>query len=213
MKKRSLPPPIRGRKAEARLNDGRILEAARRVFLANPKAPISAVASEAGVGVSALYLRYRSKEELLRRLCSDGLKLYIAEAEAALADDQDPWTAYAGFMQRIVDADTHSLVLKLSGKFKPGKALFQEAAKAQELNVRLFERTKAAGVIRADVGVVDIALLFEQLAAVQIGDPRRTVQLRRRYLALILDALRAPAAKTLPGPPPVWPEVNNRWDT
>jgi AcrR family transcriptional regulator len=182
------------------------------VLLANPDAPISAVAAEAGVGISALYLRYRSKDELLRRLCWDGLQRYIAETEAALADGGDVWMAYSGFMRRIVEADTHSLVLRLAGTFKPSKELYREAAKSQELTVKLFERVKAAKAIRSDVEVVDIALLFEQLAAVQVGDPRRTAQLRQRYLALIFEALRTPSTQTLPGPPPGWQDINSRWD-
>jgi len=201
-----------GRKAQAKRNDERILHAARKVFLANPDAPISAVAREAGVGISALYLRYRNKDELLRRLCSDGLQRYIAETEAALADRGDVWIAYSGFMRRIVEADTHSLVRRLAGTFRPSKELYREAARSQELTIKLFERVKAAGAIRSDIEVVDIALIFEQLAAVQIGSPRRTAQLRQRYLALILDALRAPNNKPLPGPPPAWKDLNSRWD-
>jgi AcrR family transcriptional regulator len=201
-----------GRSAQAKRNDTRILDAARKVFLANPESSVSAVAADAGVGISAIYLRYRNKDELLRRLCFDGLQLYIAEAEAALIDNRDPWIAYSGFMRRIVAADTHSLVLRLAGKFKPNKKLYREAAKAQDLNIRLFDRAKAAGVIRSDVEVVDIALLFEQLASVQIGDLRRTAELRQRYLTLILVALHAPPTTPLPGRPPDWQEVNGRWD-
>jgi AcrR family transcriptional regulator len=201
-----------GRKAQAKRNDERILDAARKVFLANPQAPVSAVAAEAGVGISALYLRYRRKEDLLRRLCSDGLQRYIAEAETALSDRGDVWTAYCSFMRRIVEADTHSLVLRLAGTFKPTKALYREAAKSQGLTIKLFERVKAAGAIRSDIEVVDIALIFEQLAAVQIGSPHRTAQLRQRYLALIFDALRAPNNDPLPGPPPDWKDINSRWD-
>jgi AcrR family transcriptional regulator len=201
-----------GRKAQAKRNDERILDAARKVFLANPDAPISAVAAEAGVGISALYLRYRNKDELLRQLCSDGLQRYIAETEAALADRGDVWIAYSGFMRRIVEADTHSLVRRLAGTFRPSKELYREAARSQELTIKLFERVKAAGAIRSDIEVVDIALIFEQLAAVQIGSPRRTAQLRQRYLALILDALRNPNNKPLPGPPPDWKDLNSRWD-
>jgi AcrR family transcriptional regulator len=201
-----------GRKAQAKRNDERILHAARKVFLANPEAPISAVAREAGVGISALYLRYCNKDELLRRLCSEGLQRYIAETEAALADPGDVWIAYSGFMRRIVEADTHSLVRRLAGTFRPSKELYREAARSQELTIKLFERVTAAGVIRSDIEVVDIALIFEQLAVVQIGSPRRTAQLRQRYLALILDALRAPNNKPLPGPPPDWKDLNSRWD-
>src|SRR5215218_11248549 len=104
-----------GRQAEAARNDQRILEAARAVFTADPTAPISAVAERAGVGISALYRRYRSKEELLQQLSGDGLRRYIAEAEVALADEGDRWAAFAGFMRGIVDADTHSLTLRLAG--------------------------------------------------------------------------------------------------
>jgi AcrR family transcriptional regulator len=201
-----------GRKAQASSNDGRILEAARKIFLANPDAPISDVAAEAGVGISALYRRYRSKDELLRRLCWEGLQRYIAETEAALADPGDVWTAYSNFMRRIVEADTHSLVLRLAGRFRPSKELFREAARSQELTIRLFERVKTAGVIRSDIEVVDIALIFEQLAAVQIGDPGRTAQLRQRYLALIFDALRPPNGRPLPDPSPTWEDINSRWN-
>ena len=83
--------PLSGRRAQAARNDELILQAARAVFVSDPSAPISAVAERAGVGISALYRRYGSKEELLRQLSGDGLRRYIAEAEAALADEGDPW--------------------------------------------------------------------------------------------------------------------------
>jgi len=47
--------------------DGRILAAAREVFINDPGAAVSAVASKAGVGISALYRRYPSKERCWRR--------------------------------------------------------------------------------------------------------------------------------------------------
>ena len=73
-----------GRQAEAARNDQRILDSARAVFVADPGAPITAVAKHAGVGISALYTRYGSKEELLRTLCTDGLLIVVSETEAAL---------------------------------------------------------------------------------------------------------------------------------
>lgn len=188
-----------------------ILDAAREVFVADPKAPISAVAERAGVGIGALYRRYGSKEELLRRLSADGLRIYTAAVKDALADDGDPWSAFANFMRRIVDADTHSLTLRLAGTFTPTEDLYRDSQMAQELNVRLLERTKDAGVIRSDIEVDDVALLLEQLAAVQLGDEDRTRQLRRRYLALLLDALRDTSGSRLPGPPPSWEEIDRRW--
>jgi AcrR family transcriptional regulator len=205
--------PLSGRRAEAARNDRKILDAAREVFVADPEAPISKVAERAGVGISALYRRYASKEDLLRRICADGLRTYIAAAEDALADEDDPWNAFSDFMRRVVDADTHSLTLRLAGTFTPTEELYKDSWKAQELNVRLFERTRAAGAIRPDVVVHDLSLLLEQLAAVRVADQERTSQLRHRYLALLLDALHAPSGSTLPGPPPSWEEISQRWET
>ena len=56
--------------------------------------------------------------------------------------------------------------------------------------------------MRTDITVEDVNLLFEQLRGVQLGDQRREDELQRRYLALILQALRAPGAAPLPGPAP-----------
>jgi AcrR family transcriptional regulator len=203
---------LSGRRAEAARNDERILEAARAVFIADPGAPISAVAEHAGVGVGALYRRYAGKEELLRTICADGLARFIAAAEAALADDRDPWEAFAGFMRACVDADTNSLTQRLAGTFTPTEELYREAGRAQGLLTALFDRTRAAGAIREDLVVNDVGLLLEQVAALRMGDEARTKELRHRYLALLLDAVRAGGAPPLPGPPPTWQEVAARWN-
>jgi AcrR family transcriptional regulator len=204
--------PLSGRRAQAARNNQVILQAARQVFIADPTAPMATVAKQAGVGMGAVYRRYPSKEHLLRHLAGDGLRRYLAEAEAALADDGDPWAAFARFMGRIVDADTHSLTVSLAGTFTPTKDLYDDAERAQELNVRLLERTKAAGAVRADLDVNDLSCVFEQVASVRLGDPDRTRQLRHRYLGLLLDGLHTPSPQPLPGPPPSWEEISRRWD-
>jgi AcrR family transcriptional regulator len=203
---------LSGRRREAALNNDRILDAARAVFTADPGAPIAAVAGRAGVGISALYRRYRSKEELLQHLCLEGLHRYIAEAEATLLEDADPWTAFSGFMQRLIEANTHALTIRVAGTFTPTKELHRLAEVAQDLNVRIFERARASGAIRPGVKVDDLGIICEQLAAIALGDEDRNLQLRKRYLALFLDGLRARSAEPLPGPPPSWDEVRNRWN-
>jgi hypothetical protein len=115
-------------------------------------------------------------------------------------------------MRRIVDADTHSFTLRLAGTFTPTKDLYDDAATAQELNVALLERTKAAGAIRPDLDVNDLTFVFEQVASIRLGDQDRTSQLRHRYLALLLDALHTPSPGPLPGPPPTWEEISHRWN-
>ncbi len=204
--------PLSGRRAQAARNDVRILEAARAVFVADPDAPISAVAEQAGVGISAVYRRYENKEELLRLLCADGLARYVAAAEAAVADRGDPWTAFAEFMRRVVDADTHALTIRLAGTFEPTDELRREAQRAHELTVQVVERARAAGALRPDVATEDLSCVFEQLSALRLGDEERTSELRRRYLTLQLDALHGSRTGDLPGRAPSWQEISQRWE-
>jgi AcrR family transcriptional regulator len=207
------PHRLSGRRGQAAQNDERILAAAREVFIADAAAPISAVAARAGVGISALYRRWPSKEDLLRQLCRDGLRRYVAEAETAIHDEGDAWAAFATFLRRIVDADVHSLTVRLAGSFQPTEDMFVDGRRAAELNEELVARTKAGGGLRPDVEAEDLALILEQLAAIRIGvfgDEQRTRELRQRYLALCLDGLRSTTAE-LPGPPPTEEELGQRW--
>ena len=106
--------PLSGRRGEAARNDGRILDAAREVFLTDPDAPVAAVANRAGVGISALYRRYDNKEDLLRELARDALTRYVGDLQAALSDDRDPWTVYRDYLIRVVDGGSQALAQRLA---------------------------------------------------------------------------------------------------
>jgi AcrR family transcriptional regulator len=202
--------PLSGRRQQAARNDAQILEAARQVFLAEPKAPISAVAERAGVGMSALYRRYPGKEELLRQLCQDGLKTFITEAEAASAEP-DAWRALTGFLRRIVDADVHSLTVHLAGTFTPTRQMFTDAERAAALAAGLVDRARVSGQLRPDAGTGDVTLVLEACAAVRTPDHDRTRELRQRCLGVLLAGLEGPGTAPLPGPPPSPGELNWRW--
>jgi AcrR family transcriptional regulator len=205
------PPGLPARRRDAALNDRKILESARAVFVADPAAPVAAVAKHAGVGIAALYRRYPSKEELLRALCAEGLRRYIDVAETALASHEGPWEALAGFMRAAVEADASSLTVRLAGTFTPTDDLYRAARRAGELNVELFSRAQEAGAVRADADVNDLAMIFEQLASIRVGDEDRRRELRRRYLALALDGLRAAPGGPLPEAAPSSDELTARW--
>ena len=200
-----------GRRAEAARNDGRILAAARAVFLADPSAPIADVATEAGVGISALYRRYPSKEELLRELARDGLTRYIEDLRVALADDRDAWEAYADCLHRVVDGQSQALAQRVAGTFTPTESLGRLAGEASELAVALHRRTQQAGALREDVSPADIVLLLEMISFVDLPGPDRGRALRHRYLALALQALRAPGNEPLPGAPAADTDLTARW--
>ncbi|MBB5914222.1 AcrR family transcriptional regulator [Nocardia transvalensis] len=202
------PRPLPGRKAQAARNDGIILDAARAVFLADASAPISAVAERAGVGISALYRRYSSKETLLRTLCYDGLRRYNEEARAAL-ELSDDWEVLVDFLHRVVDADVHSLTVRLAGTFTPDESILPEVQQSGVLNEEILRRARASGRLRTGVGTPDLGLILESCAAISLPDPERTAQLRRRVLTLLIDGLAAEGE--LPGPPPQPNEFAERW--
>ncbi|MEV6137229.1 TetR/AcrR family transcriptional regulator [Nocardia sp. NPDC051990] len=197
-----------GRKAQAARNDGLILEAARAVFLADANAPIAAVAERAGVGISALYRRYPSKEVLLRTLCHEGLRRYNAEADAALADS-DGWRGLVGFLERVVDADVHSLAVHLAGTFTPDESILPDVTHSGAVTEELVRRAHASGRLRADVNANDLGLVLESCAAIAMPDQARTAELRRRVLAILIAGLSGEGE--LPGPPPEVGEFAWRW--
>ncbi|WP_327110617.1 TetR/AcrR family transcriptional regulator [Nocardia sp. NBC_01730] len=198
-----------GRKAQAARNDGLILEAARAVFLADANAPIAAVAEHAGVGISALYRRYPSKEVLLRTLCHEGLRRYNTEADAAL-EDSDGWRGLVGFLERVVDADVHSLTVHLAGTFTPDESILSDVMHSGEVTEEIVRRAHATGKLRGGVNPQDLGLILESCSAVVLPGRERTAQLRRRVLTMLVAGLAADG--DLPGPPPEAGEFAWRWE-
>jgi AcrR family transcriptional regulator len=171
------------------------------------------VARHAGVGISALYTRYGSKEELLRTLCTDGLLIVVKETEAAIEQvkaGRDHWQVFAAFMRNLADADTSSMTRAFAGQFAPTPEMFALANRSSQLMDKLFGLIR--DTLRQDLAQHDVSLVFELVAAIKFADPGRTTELRHRYLALILDGMRATGRGELPGPPPAWQELSERWN-
>jgi hypothetical protein len=53
--------------------------------------------------------------------------------------------------------------VRLAGHFTPTEELYRDAASAQEINARLFDRTQAAGAIRPDIDVNDSPPNWEEI--------------------------------------------------
>lgn len=200
---------LSGRRGQAARNDVTILDAARTVLTADPTAPVSAVAQAAGVGISALYRRYPSKEALLAQLCLDGLREYLVIADEA-QQRPDPWDAFATFVRKIVAADVHGLTVNLAGTFVPSDEHRQLAAESGQRAAEILAKAQEAGVVRADLDPLDLAMIWEQLTAIRLGDADRTAALRRRYVDIQLEGLR-PSPTTLPETPPTPAELGVRW--
>jgi AcrR family transcriptional regulator len=207
----ALPPtPLRGRQAEARRNDERILEAALEVFSADQRAPMSAVAERAGVGQASLYRRFPSKDALLSRVAERGMTRVHEAALAALEAPGDAWEALTAFLRWYLESGTPRLAALL-GAFSPEERLFELAHETNEAMQALVERTAKAGRLREDITGADLTLIVTQISTVEAADADRTAALRDRYLTLVLQSLALIDAPELPGPPPDAAELEQPW--
>ena len=197
-----------GRRAEAARNDERVLQAAREVLTVAPDAPVSVIARRAGVGIGSLYRRYPSREALVAELCLAGVQHVEAQARVALDRSRSyPWAAFVGFMTGSLAEGDAALIAGLAGTFTATEEVLAAARRLRDAVQELLDAVQAARVVRSDITTQDIGLLFRQLRAIRLDDDERVFTLRRRYLELALQALRARGAAPLPGPPPAWDEL------
>lgn len=203
---------MRGRQAEAARNHERLMRAARDVLTATPDAPMAQVATHAGVGVATLYRRYASREALVAETWLESVREVEAQARVALdRAGMFPWGAFVGFMTASVASGMGALAAALAEAGEPAEDLVGAERSMCAAIQELLEVAQKASAVRPDVGVEDVRLLFEQLHAVRAADAGREATLRRRYLELVLQALRAPGAAPLPGPPPAAAELRGRY--
>jgi AcrR family transcriptional regulator len=211
--KRQTPTPrLSGRRAEAAVNDARVLDAAREVLTVAPETPMAEIAARADVGVGSLYRRFPSKEALAYRLCLDGMNALAEVARQALGamETGDPWDAFIGFVSAAVDAGAGSL-RGLAGTFTPDEDLNRVAVDMAALMQQAIERAQAAGAVRDDITTNDVGLFFEMLRAIRVGDAARSDALRRRYIEMLVPAFRAPGENSLTVPPASWSEISGAW--
>ncbi|GGR71216.1 AcrR family transcriptional regulator [Nocardioides luteus] len=192
--------------------DRAVLIAARTVLLRDARATMAAIAEEAGMGVAGLYRRYANKQTLLQAVAADNYRRYVAFAEAALSDTDDPWHAFTDFLRHVLDEGLPRLTVALRGEVTFDQRLSDLDKLAVNTTNRLLRAARGSGALRPEVTRADITVLLEQLGRIDVGDDVRSAALRRRYLTLVCDGLRADSAtRRLPGPPPHEAELLGRW--
>ena len=208
------------RRAEAERNDRALLRAAREVIaIDGAHASVAAIAARAGVGIGSLYRRYRSKDELFQHLCEVALDQWREAAEQGLEHD-DPWEGFAHYFNTGVDLGPGSLA-PIAGTIALTPEMEAKSRRADEAIEALVARAQAAGVLRADVTPVDLALMIEQLSRSPLLEQldwqgrqelrEAAMNARARIKAIALEGLRATASAPLPGPAPTERLITDRW--
>jgi AcrR family transcriptional regulator len=171
-----------------------------------------AVADAAGVGMSALYRIFGDRNGMVGAVASVDMRKYIDEAERALEAAGDPLDNYIVFLERILAADTHAIVLRLAGTFTPQAEQWELGNRVGWLNRELFVRAAATGRIRDGVTELDIAHALDLLSHRVLEDEGRSLEVRLRILRLIIDGMTVEAAPPLPHRPPSDEEWTARWN-
>jgi AcrR family transcriptional regulator len=200
----------RGRHNEAARNDRALLEAAREVFTTQGfDAPVSAVAERAGCGMGSLYRRYRTKEELLQRLCVLAMEQAIDAAGAGLRHE-DPWSGFAHYVTECVRFGSGALA-PVAGTIGTTPEMWATAERGAGVITALVDRATAAGALRDGLTHLDVALLIEQLGRRSARPSPDEEAVRERLLAIALDGMRSRNPDPLPGSAPSPERYADRW--
>jgi AcrR family transcriptional regulator len=195
---------------DAAANRERILDAARRLFADHGlEASMDEIARAAGVGAGTLYRRFPTKEALLDAILGDVLDRYHAFAQEALQQD-DAFAGLEHLLERAVrlQLENRAFLDILALRLRDEPQLAETRERIRPLVDRLVVRGQEQGTLRADLAPADVQVLLWELGRVVETTATCGTELWRRYLALMLDGLRADAARTLPHPPPTLAQMD-----
>jgi AcrR family transcriptional regulator len=173
------------------------MHAARSAFAeSGADVSLEEVARRAGVGVATLYRRFPSKDALIRAILEFRYAEQVEPVLAAALADGDPWQGMVATLdaaltvaaeeRAVIKAsrDTGRLVSGIMGRFFPELAT-------------IVRRGQDAGQIRADLTPADLPpLVYMLVSTLRLTEPDCADW--RRYLSLLLDALRPSSASPLP---------------
>lgn len=190
-------------------NRARLVAAAREVFAERGlDATLDDVAARAGLGTGTAYRHFANKHELAAEVLGDATQQIADDAAAALLLD-DPWQAIVSFFVATGErqASDRGLYQALAGQ---GRAEDKTRIwpSIVESVTGLFDRAKAAGVVRADAAPEDVAAIFAMLGPAFDMSERTSTDLWRRYLVVMLDGLRATDRGPLPVPAPTFASLD-----
>jgi AcrR family transcriptional regulator len=200
----NLEKPLR---SDAARNRERILAAAAEVFAARGlDATLDDIAAHAGLGVGTVYRRFANREELVEALFQERLTAVAALASEALAET-DSWAALTHLVEAIGEVVARDQGLFEALICRPdsgGRAAVRE--RMLPIVGEIFDRARSDGHLRADAAPTDFPMLLRMIAGVAEFTRDVRPDLWRRYLAIVLDGLRADRTELTPlTEPPIDP--------
>jgi AcrR family transcriptional regulator len=193
-----------GSRRDAQRNHALLVEAARAGFAERGlDVQLEEIARRAGLGTGTLYRHFPTREALVEAIVAERVGEFLAVAEAALAEP-DAWAALVGFLESTLALQRGDRVLReIFVRYPPAEGQHSETrAQMRALFERLLDRAHEQGVLRADFGLPDLALVLWSFAPVVDATAEAAPDAWRRHLHWFLDGLR-PAAATPQREPPL----------
>lgn len=193
--------PLPGRLREARSNDVAVLAAAREVFSERGHgASIADVARHAGVGVGSIYRRYATKEALVEALHLHAVRdaaERAADVGASVGESTTEGVAREGAVARFLSRqiiEAAGPLIRPSGMAGPIPADLAAASDdlRRHLDV-LIAHDQAARLVPTGFTPADAMQLIQHLRPTLPSSREESDALHLRYLAFIVDGLRAKA--------------------
>lgn len=197
-------------RADAERNRQAIICAAGSVFAEEGTAvTLERIASVAGVGVGTIYRRFPSVEALVGVVLEEKMRRYADRTEEAEAQaEHEPWEAFREWVLFILEQQATDLAFSdvILSASKVSALFDAEVRRALGALVRLVERARAAGAIRADFDHSDLLLMQHANAGLVRGTHRSAPDAWRRFADYMLQSFHDGAGQLSP-PPAVWVRV------
>jgi len=188
---------------DAQRNHERIVASARALFARDGiDASVEAITRHAGLGTGTLYRHFPTKEDLIDAVLEDAFEELVQMAEQAAAAE-DAWTGLTEFLEHAIALHAENRGLKdVMANTERGRVRAHAMRERMRPLLRsLIERAKSEGSLRADFASEDLPLVFWMSSRVIDATSSVAPETWRRFLALMLDGLRAENATPLPEPP------------
>jgi AcrR family transcriptional regulator len=182
---------LRPRRADARRNRERVIQAAAEIFAAKGlEAVIPEIARRAGVGKATVYRSFPSKEHLVAAVATERLDWITTLATDALSDP-DPGAAFERVIMAIAERQSGDCAVAGSLAADIHLPELDEARMATHLAIgALIDRARESGDVRDDATAADVRILITGVAHVLRETRERDPAVWRRFGEMIVDALR-----------------------
>jgi AcrR family transcriptional regulator len=178
-------------RADARRNNERLVDAARKVFAEHGGgASMEAIAKQAGVGVGTLYRHFPKRIDVVEAVYRDDVDVLVGSVDRGLTQ-LDPWSALEAWLHAYVDygRSKRTFLNELHEAFEKNPDL-KPASRDRIWAAcnQVLTRAQAAGLARTDIDGQDLM----QLVSPMCMNGTLSAEQGRRLLIMVLDGLRPP---------------------